>query len=522
MNAIALIILLGGILYLGQYQKGLIETKLETFEAEIELLSAAISEGAIEESEGKARLRPDQAKNMTRRLSLTSGKRIRLFDNQGQLIVDSAALLSPEELQHIASLYQGAEMLYTVQVLKNMADFIIGLLPDRRVLPFYPNVRSKKAADYPDVPVALTGQISLSAWHNFDESIFLSAAAPLHTDRYLAGAVLLTREGKDIEDDIGKVWLDVLRVFLATLLVTILLSIYLSGVIARPLRNLASAAEAVRRGEASEIPDLSHRHDEIGELSIVLRDMTNALWERMDSIEAFAADVAHELKNPLTSLRSAIETAAIVKKKADRDKLFGIIMHDFERLDRLISDISNASRLDAELSREAFQAVNIKEALSQLIDIYKNPLERKKSVASNKVKIEDVEVQLNLPAGGDIYVSGIESRLVQVFENLISNAASFSSKGKVVSINVRQKERHVHIEVEDEGPGIPDKKLETIFERFYSERPEHEDYGRHSGLGLSICRQIITAHQGRIYAENIKNKSGKVKGARFNVVLNIL
>ncbi|GJL85619.1 MAG: histidine kinase [Micavibrio sp.] len=524
-NAIALIILLVGILYLGQYQEGLIETKLENFKIEIELLSAAISEGAIEQSAGNVKLLSDQAKNMTERLSFISGKRIRLFDAEGALIADSIDLLSPEQALRIANRNQSDEMLDSVKILKSMAGFIISLLPDRRVLPLYPNIQSDQAADYPDVYDAMTGQISLSAWYDQNGGIFLSAAAPLHIKKDIVGALLITRKGKDIEDDIGKVWLDVLRVFLATLVVTVLLSIYLSGVIARPLRKLAGAAEDVRRGQGGEIPDLSNRHDEIGDLSIVLRDMTQALWERMDSIEHFAADVSHELKNPLTSLRSAIETASVVKKKEDRDKLFKIIMHDLERLDRLISDISNASRLDAELSREVFKPIKIKGALTQLIDAYKNPLERKKDHESekhNSAKIDTVEVQLTMSGIKDIQVWGFETRLIQVFENLISNAVSFSPKKGVVSIRITAQGQRVRITVEDEGPGIPHGRLENIFERFYSERPEHEDYGRHSGLGLSICRQIMTAHQGRIFAENIKDNSGKVKGARFVVVLNTL
>ncbi len=523
-NAIALIILLCGILYLGQYQKGLIEAKLETFQAEVELLSAAISEGAVDKSK-QGELLSEQARTMTKRLSFISGKHVRLFDTSGLLIADSTDLLSPEETLNIANRNQGNDILHSLQILKNMAGYIISLLPDRRVLPFYPDIQSDQGVDYPDVPDAMAGQISLSAWYDQDGGIFLSAAAPLHIKKNLVGSVLVTREGKDIENAIGQVWADVLRVFLATLLVTILLSIYLSGVIARPLRKLASAAEEVRRGQSDEIPDLSHRHDEIGDLSMVLRDMTQALWERMDSIEHFAADVAHELKNPLTSLRSAIETAFVVKKKEDRDKLFKIIMHDLERLDRLISDISHASRIDAELSREVFKSIDVKQALIRLIDAYKNPLERENGQDTEEqysAKIDTVEVRLEMPENSDINIWGLETRLVQVFENLISNAVSFSPKKGIVSIDITMQRQQIRITVEDQGPGIPKNKLESIFERFYSERPEHEDYGRHSGLGLSICRQIITAHQGRIFAENITDKSGKVKGARFVVVLNSL
>lgn len=522
-NAIALVILLMGILYLGQYQKGLIEARLDTFETEVTLISAAISEDAIEQSSFGTFLNHEKAVGMAKRLSQSAGKQIRVFDADGQQLGDSFEGLSPEEIRYIEETnYSGHQLPDSIKVLKNMAGLIIGLLPDRRVLPYYPEIKSDKGADYPDVPDALNGQISLSAWYDNRDKIFLSAATPLHQGSTVAGAILITRPGQDIEDDIGGVWLDILRVFAATLVITVLLSIYLSGVIARPLKKLASAAEDVRRGKGGEIPDLSHRHDEIGELSIVLRDMTNALWDRMDSIENFAADVAHELKNPLTSLRSAIETAFKVKDKADRDKLHKVILHDLDRLNRLISDISKASRLDAELSREAFEAIDLSAALTVLLDAYKNPLERDKSGGKDVVKTGKAELRLNLPEDKTVRVWGLESRLVQVFENLISNAISFSSEGKIVQVNVTLQGPLVRITVEDQGPGIPENRLDTIFERFYSERPQHEDYGHHSGLGLSICRQIITAHQGRIFAENIKDTAGKIKGARFVVMLNSL
>ena len=251
-------------------------------------------------------------------------------------------------------------------------------------------------------------------------------------------------------------------------------------------------------------------------------DMTAALYRRIEASENFAADVAHELKNPLTSLRSAVETASVVKKKSDRDKLMGIIMHDVERLDRLISDISNASRLDAELSREALQKVNLRSLLNNLVDAYKGPLDREdiRDSWDNSVKIEGVTVTLSSETDRDIYIWGLEGRLEQVFQNLLTNALSFSPKRSKIVIHVTQKRKRAVITFEDEGPGIPENKLETIFERFYSQRPQHEAYGKHSGLGLSICMQIITALKGDMFAENVKNESGKITGARFTVILN--
>ena len=537
-NSIALIMLLVGTLYLGQYQNNLIEAKLETFNAEIILLSAAIAEGSIDEynKQGRTpydptikafRLDTSKAQAMVRRLSQTMKQRIYLFNSTGTLIADSHKLTGPGGDVYIVPLDPPDDTLYTIQVLKSIVRLILTFLPDRKVLPIYPEMESTIASDYPDVTDAVEGRISLSAWHNKEGGILLSAAAPLHKNGDILGAIMLTREGHDIEAGITDVWLNILTAFCITLIITTLLSIYLSGVIASPLRKLANAAEGVRKGKLkySDIPDLSQRHDEIGELSIALRQMTQALWDRMDTIERFAADVAHELKNPLTSMRSAVETAMIVKKQSDRDKLMYIIKHDVERLDRLITDISHASRLDAELSREQLERVDLRAVLQVLLDGHQAPLKRRASTMPARAKIAQsggVEIQMDFDTPENIYVWGLEGRLEQVFQNLLSNALSFSPAGGLVTIRVSTSAKRSTITIEDHGPGIPAGKLETVFERFYSERPEHESYGRHSGLGLSICRQIVTALNGEIFAENVTGPDGKVTGARFTVILNMV
>jgi len=536
-----------GILYLGQYQNSLIQARLETFKTEVELVSAAISEGAIERFRDPSyfigplgrherplrpeiirRLSYDQGRKMVRRLSDTMGRRIRLFNEDGELIADSHTLGGPNSQVQMVELAPHKPTLQSVEILKDMAGWVLDLMPKRRVLPPYPQIEQPKFAfAYPDAQRSLEGGISISAWTNEDDHIFLSAAAPIHTLKKVKGVVLLTRAAPDIEADIANVWLDVLRIFAGTLVVTILLSIYLSGIIARPLRRLSKAAESVRIGNATaeDIPDMRGRHDEIGDLSGVLRDMTAALWERMDAMERFAADVSHELKNPLTSLRSAIETAARIEDKEKREKLMEIVMHDVARLDRLITDISNASRLDTELSREAFAPTDIKEALHHLLNIYRDPLARSEQPQSNSAVIAErnIEVRLNILSHHNMVIMGNEGRLVQVFQNLLSNALSFSPDGSIINISALcdggTDGGNIHIVFEDQGPGIPAAKLDTIFERFYSERPAHEDYGHHSGLGLSICKQIIDAHRGRIFAENINSEPGHIKGASFHVIL---
>jgi two-component system sensor histidine kinase ChvG len=374
-------------------------------------------------------------------------------------------------------------------------DFILDLLPSSLQLQEYPTGQQTMRSGYlyPDVAIAIEGEISTSSWLN-NNSLLLSAAVPVRNMDRVMGMVYLTRDGTPLNQAIRQTQRDIVFAFFIALGVTFLLSLYLTGVIARPLKRLSNAANQVQRnlGRGADIPDLSKRKDEIGDLSLAFKSMTDALANRLDSIEHFAADVAHELKNPLTSLRSAVETVSIVKNEEDRNRLLAVIIHDVERLDRLITDISKSSRLDAELSREDMDVIDLKSLLQDLCAYY--------------------NCQLNLPNHEAIKVRGVEIRLGQVFENLLSNAKSFSDK---IEITVEKQGVNWHLMVEDEGPGIPENKLNAIFDRFYTERPEGESFGNHSGLGLAICKQIIDAHDGQIYAENREN----AKGARFTVIL---
>jgi two-component system, OmpR family, sensor histidine kinase ChvG len=304
--------------------------------------------------------------------------------------------------------------------------------------------------------------------------------------------------------------LELLRIFGVALLVTVLLSVYLAGTIARPIRRLAAAAERARGRRARvEIPDFTGRGDEIGDLSGSLREMTDAVWQRMSAIEHFAADVAHEIKNPLSSLRSAVETAARIEDPTNQKRLMAIILDDVERLDRLITDISDASRLDAELSRIELAPVDIAAMLGALVEMYE----------ATRADPEP-QLALELPERArELIVPAIESRLSQVFRNVIANAASFSPPSGEILLRARHDGRAVLVIVEDQGPGIPDDKLTAIFDRFYSERPAGEKFGTHSGLGLSISKQIVEAHRGLIWAENRKDGDGGVIGARFCIRL---
>lgn len=495
--------LMFGILYLGQYQNKIIETKLRNFGREVQTLSILISEIDTEE--------PD---NLT--------KIIRLLDKQEQeiRIYSPEGKIDPNKTFAIRD-RSDKKTTQAIQILKDTASFITGFLPETKKFPQYPGSDPHTAQFTPDLSEALKGNLSLSVWEDKEGKFILSGGAPILVDGQVRGAVILLKKGDEINESIGLLWQDILKIFAFTLLITIFISIYLAGAIANPLKKLARAAEDVRSGRirGDEIPDLSHRLDEIGDLSVVLRGMTDALSTKMNSIESFAADVAHELKNPLTSLKSAIETLEKIKKDSDRKKLLDIITHDIHRMDRLITDISAASRLDAELSREQFKTLELSKVIEELLEGYKNPIEREKSPDSTNITTEDgISITFDHDSSQEYAINGSSDRLKQVFQNLIDNAISFSEKGKHINITLTKSNSFVIVQIDDEGPGIPDKKRQTIFERFYTERPDHA-YGQNSGLGLSICKQIIDSHRGSIFAENIRDNANKIVGARFSVVI---
>jgi two-component system sensor histidine kinase ChvG len=282
------------------------------------------------------------------------------------------------------------------------------------------------------------------------------------------------------------------------LLVMLFSSLSLSGAIAGPIRQLAAAADRVRSGRAGRecIPPMAERRDEIGELAESLSAMTQALYSRIDAIEQFAADVAHELKNPLTSLKNAVEMLARSDAEA-RDRLMGIIRNDLKRIDRLITDISDASRLDAELSRETNAPVDLSRLLETIVEVYKmTGLPR------------GVRLTLSLPSPEPIIVLGRDERLGQIFRNLIDNAVSFNPGQGTVAITTEARSAYVRVRIEDEGPGIPPTDLEAIFNRFYTQRPPEHGFGKNSGLGLSIARQIVEGLRGQIWAENRGDRPG--------------
>lgn len=364
---------------------------------------------------------------------------------------------------------------------------------------------------------ALTGGTTYQTAQDPAGTTTFTVASPVQLGGQTIGAVALVSAGGEIDMLVRGERERVLQMFLIATLVSIGLSIVLASTIANPISDLAAAAEIGRdkdRRKAANgrirIPDLTARPDEIGRLSGALRGMVSALYDRIDGNEQFAADVAHEIKNPLASLRSAVGTMRVAKREDQREKLLEVIEHDVRRLDRLVSDISNASRLDSELVKEEQEPFDLLTMLGNLGEYL-----------GQEARGQGIDFITDLP-DKPIIVHGLEARLAQVFVNLITNAISFCEDGDAIRIWVRQRENRVLVVVEDTGPGIPEEALSKVFKRFYSERPAGQ-FGNNSGLGLAISKQIVEAHDGVIWAENIRPTDADITseplGARFVVGL---
>ncbi|MGH6925182.1 MAG: stimulus-sensing domain-containing protein [Propylenella sp.] len=537
LNLAALIALVAGILYLNQFRAGLIDTRVESLLVQGQIIAAAIAAQAtvetdaitvdldkllelqagqsgapyrVSESATEFPINPERVAPLLRRLISPTRTRARIYDTDGTLLLDSRGLYMRGLVQSFDLPPLGEKK----NVFERWWD-AVKLSYRRGDLPVYEEIGSANGREYTEVASALNGQTASVVRVGEDGGLIVSVAVPVQRYRAILGSLLLSTESGDIDAIVQAERMAIVRVFLVAAAITVLLSILLASTIAGPVRRLAAAAERVRRGvrhRRAEIPDLGRRKDEIGHLSRVLADMTAALYKRMEAIESFAADVAHELKNPLTSLRSAVETLPIAKTEEQRNRLFAVIKHDVKRLDRLISDISDASRLDAELARESVDPVDMARLLETVIAIT-----RETRVADKR------QVQLTFDRnrfGKDaFFVLGRDSRLGQVFNNLIDNALSFSPPGGLVRIHGRREASRIVVTVDDDGPGIRAENVESIFERFYTDRPEGDDFGQNSGLGLAISRQIVEAHRGTIRAENRTAPDGRVEGARFTVVL---
>ncbi|KWV44012.1 histidine kinase [Rhizobium altiplani] len=538
-NLAALVVLVGGILYLNQFREGLIDARVESLLTQGEIIAGAVSASAsvdtnsitidpeklLELQAGQSitpvpndedlefPIDPEKVAPVLRRLISPTRTRARIFDADANLLLDSRHLYSRGQVLRFDLPPVDDEEQTWGQWFTTIFNKV--LQPGN--LPLYKEAPGGDGSIYPEVMNALTGVRGAVVRTTEKGELIVSVAVPIQRFRAVLGVLLLSTQAGDIDNIVHAERLGIMRVFGVATLVNVLLSLVLSSTIANPLRRLSAAAIRVRRGakEREEIPDFSARQDEIGNLSIALREMTTALYDRIDAIESFAADVSHELKNPLTSLRSAVETLPLAKTDESKKRLLDVIQHDVRRLDRLISDISDASRLDAELARVDAGSVDLEILLRDLIDVSRQIRNRKKEV--------QIEFAIERKPGVKtrFVVNGHDLRIGQVVTNLIENARSFVPEhdGKITVRLVRTRSRCI-VYIEDNGPGIQAENIDRIFERFYTDRPESEGFGQNSGLGLSISRQIAEAHGGSLRAENIIDpESEKLLGARFILAL---
>ncbi len=539
-NLVALVVLVSGILYLNQFRAGLIDARVSSLLTQGEIIAGAIASSATVDETDTITVDPDQLLNLQagqslspfdqpvedidfsinpekvapilRRLISPTMTRARIYDRDGTLIVDSRHLYSRGQiLRFDLPPPANAEESWFETAWRKFNAWL-----SSRDLPTYQELGGANGRGYEEVSSALDGIPNQIVRVNDQGELIVSVAVPIQRYRSVHGALLLSTEGGDIDAIVHAERLAIVRVFLVAAGVTVVLAMLLAGTIAAPLRRLADAANRVshRVTARPQIPDFSTRGDEVGNLSRALRDMTRSIYDRMDAIESFAADVAHEIKNPLTSLRSAVETLPLAKTPEAQARLAEIIQHDVRRLDRLISDISDASRLDAELSRYEVAPLDMKALLTTVV-----ALSREAKASGGP------DVRLEFADAGPFDVCGHDSRLGQVFNNLIDNARSFCREGGTVRVVVRRDESWIEVVVEDDGPGIRPDQFERIFERFYTDRGDNGSFGQNSGLGLSISKQIVEAHHGTIWAENRTEpgpdptKPPRVRGARFTIRL---
>ena len=500
-NFVALAILVTGVLYIQSKRAGLVDERMAGIRMEALTVASALAEYATVDE--PFAIDDTKAEPLLRQLMQPTRLRARIYARNGRLVIDTRNLLARNivETEELPPLDFWSRFEGTVE---RLYDGVTGVRPFTSLAPYFEAGDNGRV--YSEVNSALMGEPGEAERVNDHNKLVLSVAVPVQRFKAVYGVLLVSTESGDIDNILRQERLSVIGVAAVAFAVMIFLSLSLSGTIARPVRMLADAADAVRRGTSGRetIPVLASRNDEIGDLAESLSAMTQALYDRIDAIESFAADVAHELKNPLTSLKSALEMFSRAQDDATRARLMGIARNDIKRIDRLITDISDVSRLDAELSRETAEPVDITHLLETIVEIY-NLTE-----LDHGVKLE---LTSDLPA--DAKVLGRDERLGQIFRNLIDNALSFSPDNGLVRIRATESNGMARITVEDEGPGIPPENLENVFNRFYTERPATHGFGKNTGLGLSIARQIVEGSNGRIWAETPLDHDG----ARFVVEL---
>jgi len=507
-NLSGLLILVFGALAMNRFESGLIEAKVDNINSLAATITTVIGEQATGFG-GTAQLDVDGAKQVLRGVNVPRGWRVRLHDRAGQLVADtdslddtiSVELLDPIITDQIEPPWQDRWR----ETIRNWVAEKLHNLPWARAR--RDNLRRDLKSE---IRSGLEGDVVMGARYDSDDNLIVTVSRPVQRVQNVLGVV--TVESNDVDSIVNAERQALAPIIGLALLTMFLTSLSLTLFITLPMRKLARAAEIVTRSakKRDAIPDLSKRRDEIGDLSLVLRDMTEGLYSRIDDIANFAADVAHEIKNPLTSLRSASDTLRVAKNQEQREKLIDIIQQDVSRMDRLITDISKASKVDANLARETAMTLDVAEIAENIVEFYQQTRSGAGPDVQNITQIDPDE---------PLYIRAYETPFAQVLRNLIDNALTFSPPDGVVRVKARQEDKRIIFTVDDDGPGIPPDNLETIFDRFYTQRPKGASFGSHSGLGLAICRQIIQAHRGNIHAENRINEDGDVAGARFIVSL---
>ncbi|MDB5494677.1 MAG: sensor histidine kinase [Phenylobacterium sp.] len=494
LNVLGLAILISGALVLNELRRGLVNARIDSLTTQGELIATIMDEYATA-GDPEPMMNSALGSQMLQMLANPKTQRARLFDAQGRPVADSDWVADRVQLRVLPPAKRRGET--------------GGLRSELARLRGGPNAKQAHQQLQAEVAHALAGQRWAGMRVGEDGKRVVSVSIPIQRVQAVLG--VLTLEANDVDAIIARERAALIPFILIAIAVTLSSSLLLNRLIAQPVRRLARAADSVRlsRARAISLPDLAKRDDELGDLTRSLEDMTDALSERMDAIERFAADVAHEIRNPLTSLRSAVETLDIVNDPAARDRLLSILKNDVQRLDRLVTDISNASRLDAELSRDQPRRIDLERLMFDVVALYQAT-----------ARPGEVAVRFEPPGGLESpAVMGREGPLSQVFRNLVDNARSFSPPGGEVVLGLAKARGHVIATVADSGPGIPPENLETVFERFYTSRPKGAAFGGNSGLGLSIARQIAQAHGGAIRAANRMLPNGEIGGAMFIVTL---
>lgn len=511
-NLLALVVLVAGVLFLNPSRDSLVLQREAGLVTEARLIATAV-EARLPHAAGPLQDVPTSetvAALTLAQIDLAPGAELFIYDRTGALLASTVG--QPRDSGPVIA--APPRNTYLIDLLAAVWEGVSRLVPGQSA-----QGQGFDAATLAQglVEAARQGDTTVRSGQDPRGATLFSVATPILRDGAVLGVVAVTSAAGELDLLVRNEREQVLRMFVVALLVSIALSLVLASTIANPLSDLAAAAELGRDRNARKmapgrvrIPDLTARPDEIGRLSGALRGMVAALYDRIEANEQFAADVAHEIKNPLASLRSAVGSLRLVKKDDQRERLLDVLEHDVRRLDRLVSDISNASRLDSELVKEEEEEFNLIRTLNNI-----------NQYMGQQAAEKGVDYITDLPAD-PVMIHGLEGRLAQVFVNLIANAISFCDEGDAVRVWARRRDNRVLIVVEDTGPGIPEQALTKIFKRFYSDRPATH-FGNNSGLGLSISKQIVEAHAGVIWAENIRptedDATSDPLGARFVVGL---